>query len=197
MASWLRHLTVMQRVLNNDAAAMTASRQNSQTNAGVKDEVSSNADSGAPESMDYHHDNHNNGTTVLPQQPQPPHSLSETGGRDHSEPPAASAIPRRPGVTTINGITSDNGTHTASSLPPAGAPPAHPAQPTQTTAQQFAPYAPTEAKQQTPDGQGNGMPAQAEGSTTSQDMTAPELCSVFERQLLEMDDLAAFMGGGV
>jgi len=30
-----------------------------------------------------------------------------------------------------------------------------------------------------------------------QDMTGPELCDVFERQLLEMDDLAAFMGGGV
>ncbi|KAK1759031.1 hypothetical protein QBC47DRAFT_293641 [Echria macrotheca] len=29
------------------------------------------------------------------------------------------------------------------------------------------------------------------------DMTASELCSAFERQLLELDDLAAFMGGGV
>ena len=32
---------------------------------------------------------------------------------------------------------------------------------------------------------------------TSQDMTAPELCQAFERQLLDLDDLAAFMGGGV
>ncbi|SPQ23955.1 819a7ab9-2208-4d87-b103-33bb68571f6e [Thermothielavioides terrestris] len=29
------------------------------------------------------------------------------------------------------------------------------------------------------------------------DMTAMELCAAFERQLLELDDLAAFMGGGV
>ncbi|KAI1266977.1 hypothetical protein F5Y18DRAFT_444735 [Xylariaceae sp. FL1019] len=29
------------------------------------------------------------------------------------------------------------------------------------------------------------------------DMTAAELCNAFERQLLELDDLAAFMGGGV
>jgi hypothetical protein len=29
------------------------------------------------------------------------------------------------------------------------------------------------------------------------DMTSLELCAAFERQLLELDDLAAFMGGGV
>uniref|UniRef100_L2FV54 Chitinase 1 n=1 Tax=Colletotrichum fructicola (strain Nara gc5) TaxID=1213859 RepID=L2FV54_COLFN len=45
---------------------------------------------------------------------------------------------------------------------------------------------------------GNGTAPSAEPSVpVPQDMTASELCSAFERQLLELDDLAAFMGGGV
>jgi hypothetical protein len=44
----------------------------------------------------------------------------------------------------------------------------------------------------------HGMPINShEPVASKQDMTAPELCAEFERQLLEMDDLAAFMGGGV
>ena len=182
MASWLRHLTVMQRVLNNDAAAMTggASRHNSASHAGIKDEVSSNADTSGGEAMDYDH----HGASGVPHQgpPPPPRSVSESA-RGESEPPVS--IPRRPGVTTINGNSGSVSTPGTTSPPPAG----HPGQ--------YASYGPAEPKQQSPEMPQNGVPAQQEGSTTSQDMTAPELCAVFERQLLEMDDLAAFMGGGV
>jgi hypothetical protein len=54
-----------------------------------------------------------------------------------------------------------------------------------------------DAKQESPDMSSNGVAAMQDGQTTSQDMTAPELCAAFERQLLDLDDLAAFMGGGV
>ena len=54
---------------------------------------------------------------------------------------------------------------------------------------------PVDAKQQTPEVASNGTAA-ADGQA-NQDMTAPELCAAFERQLLDLDDLAAFMGGGV
>lgn len=191
MASWLRHLTVMQRVLNNDAMQMTASqsRHNSQT-GGVKDEVASNADTSGGDAMDYDHHissehPHTSGSGSAPP-PQhgpspvhgpapPPAALSVAGSaRGESEPPTA--IPRRPGITTING----NG---GVSTPPTPG------------AQQYAPY-PSEPAKHIPSPE-NGTVAAAEGQTTSQDMTAPELCTVFERQLLEMDDLAAFMGGGV
>lgn len=202
MASWLRHLTVMQRVLNNDAAAQHPSRQNSHPHAAIKDEVSSNAESGAADPMDYHHDSHTNVISQAQHQPPPPRAVSESGNRDHSEPPnSAASIPRRPGVTTINGIAPDHGTPSNNTPPPvAGAQPVPaPGQPPQPAPQpqQYGSYPSSEPKQLSPDGAGNGMPAQQEGPTTSQDMTAPELCAVFERQLLEMDDLAAFMGGGV
>ncbi|POR34711.1 Putative transcriptional regulatory protein, partial [Tolypocladium paradoxum] len=61
MTSWLRHLTVMQRVLNNDAAAAgpavsRSSRHGSRplggAAGGIKDEVSSNPDTN-PDAMDY------------------------------------------------------------------------------------------------------------------------------------------------
>ncbi len=38
---------------------------------------------------------------------------------------------------------------------------------------------------------------QASANGPEVDMTALELCTAFERQLLELDNLAAFMGGGV
>jgi hypothetical protein len=185
MASWLRHLTVMQRVLHNDAAAMSggASRHNSSSLAGVKDEVSSNPDtSGAGDVMDYDH--HGHAGSVPPHQGPPagPRSVSESA-RGESEPPVS--IPRRPGVTTINGNSGSVSTPGTTSPPPAG------------HAGQYTSYGHAEPKPQSPEMSQNGVPAQQEGSTTSQDMTAPELCAVFERQLLEMDDLAAFMGGGV
>lgn len=58
MTSWLRHLTVMQRVLHNDAAASSGASvssrhgSNSHGAGGIKDEISSNADTN-PDAMDY------------------------------------------------------------------------------------------------------------------------------------------------
>lgn len=78
--------------------------------------------------------------------------------------------PRRPGITTINGGSADAGT------PATASPPAHPV-----------------SKLESPE----PLPRSPNPPAPSVDINAKELCSAFERQLLELDDLAAFMGGGV
>ncbi|RCI08996.1 hypothetical protein L249_4997 [Ophiocordyceps polyrhachis-furcata BCC 54312] len=210
MTSWLRHLTVMQRVLNNDAAAAAAatagsggsvsSRHGSNSHqGGIKDEAESEADTN-PDGMDYEHGSASGGagggggggggggaggasSGQNEAAAAAARSVSESG-REDSEPPAAAA-PRRPGVTTINGGSGGASTPaTANSPPPAAG---------QASSMQGG----QEAKQSSPDAVSNGMAPNQEGQTTSQDMTAPELCQAFERQLLDLDDLAAFMGGGV
>ena len=93
-------------------------------------------------------------------------------GRD-SEPPA----PRRPGITTINGGSAGASTPATASPPPGPMPKAD------------SPGATSSASV-------SGIP-QAPQPGPDVDMTAMELCGAFERQLLELDDLAAFMGGGV
>ncbi|PNY26531.1 transcriptional regulatory protein [Tolypocladium capitatum] len=192
MTSWLRHLTVMQRVLNNDAAAAGglpvgpgSSRHGSHSlgpaGGGIKDELSSDADTN-PDAMDYDQHPAAGGGGGGGQNALPPRSASESV-RDDSEPPVA--IPRRPGVTTINGGSGGVSTPATVNSPPSGIAPQ-------------APMQPHDARQQSLDVASNsGMVAAQEGQTTSQDMTAPELCQAFERQLLDLDDLAAFMGGGV
>lgn len=177
MGSWLRHLTVMQRVLNNDAAAASGSLRHGSTPhaaAGIKDEISSNADTN-PDAMDY--DQQTNAGGSVSGQVNPNRSVSESV-RGDSEPPVA--IARRPGVTTINGGSGGVSTPTTVSPPPGSAPHG----------------AVHDIKQSSPE-MANGIVATQDGQTTSQDMTAPELCQAFERQLLDLDDLAAFMGGGV
>ncbi|KAI9163831.1 chitinase 1 precursor [Paramyrothecium foliicola] len=180
MSSWLRHLTVMQRVLNNDAAATTVrSRHGSNSNgapAGIKDEISSNADTN-PDAMDYDQQN----SAAAGQPGGPTRSVSESA-REESEPPTVN-IPRRPGVTTINGNSGHAATSETVSPPPGAAP--------------HATMQAQDLKVQSPDTTSNGVAASKDGQTTSQDMTGPELCHAFERQLLDLDDLAAFMGGGV
>ncbi|EQB46380.1 putative transcriptional regulatory protein [Colletotrichum fructicola] len=180
ISSWLRHLAVMHRVLGNDAGSSSPAARTSvpppanppvADQASVKDEAASNADTN-PDAMDY--------DQAVPQPQQAPVNngtapVSESG-RD-SEPPAPQ--PRRPGVATING-GSVSGTPASVSPPP----------------QQPEVKASPEAVPQPP--VGNGTAPSAEPSVpVPQDMTASELCSAFERQLLELDDLAAFMGGGV
>lgn len=54
-----------------------------------------------------------------------------------------------------------------------------------------------DTKQQSTDVMPNAAATAQDGQTTSQDMTALEFCQAFERQLLDLDDLAAFMGGRV
>ncbi|KAI1799672.1 hypothetical protein F4811DRAFT_77979 [Daldinia bambusicola] len=80
--------------------------------------------------------------------------------------------PRKSGFTTINGGS-------VGVSPPATASPP----PGQTKAESPAPSS-------------SGQPAES-APAAGNDMTAAELCVAFERQLLELDDLAAFMGGGV
>ncbi|PHH68383.1 hypothetical protein CDD80_7553 [Ophiocordyceps camponoti-rufipedis] len=212
MTSWLRHLTVMQRVLNNDAAAAasagSASSRHGSNSRGIKDEAESEADTN-PDAMDYDQASTGGGgagsgggggggggsggsggaggsgsvregASGGQTEPTAARSVSESG-REDSEPPAAA--PRRPGVTTINGGSGGVSTPATANSPPSG--------PAATTATA------NEAKPQSPDAVSNGMAPNQEGQTTSQDMTAPELCQAFERQLLDLDDLAAFMGGGV
>jgi hypothetical protein len=178
MGSWLRHLTVMQRVLNNDAAAGNGSsslRHGSASHgaSGIKDEISSNADTN-PDAMDY--DQTNRAGSVSGQGPN--RSVSESV-RGDSEPPVVLA--RRPGIATING--GSGGVSTPTTSPP----------PSNTS---HGASGMPGIKQTSPE-MANGIVPPQDGQTTSQDMTAPELCQAFERQLLDLDDLAAFMGGGV
>ncbi|KAK1829707.1 nitrogen assimilation transcription factor nit-4 [Podospora conica] len=102
--------------------------------------------------------------------PAPPAASIEDRG---SEPPP----PRRTGITTING----------------GAPGAS----TPATVTASPPAAPQPCKADSPEEASlmGGVPSFQ--PSHEPDMNAQELCNAFERQLLELDDLAAFMGGGV
>lgn len=165
---WQRHLSVMSKVLRDASSAprdLRGSREDSKpiprASPSVKDDILSQADTN-PDAMDY--------DQTAGHGPQGPHhSVHE--GRD-SEPP----VPRRPGITTINGSASGSTPATAS--PPPG-PPAKAESPGAVSSASVGPAPPP--PQPGPD----------------VDMTAMELCAAFERQLLELDDLAAFMGGGV
>ncbi|KAI1845856.1 hypothetical protein JX265_011249 [Neoarthrinium moseri] len=103
---------------------------------------------------------------------QPPEPAEDRNG---SEPP------RRAGFAAINGGSAGASTPATVSPPPAGAQPA----PVKTD----SPSAPSSA--------GDVQPAEPAPPGPGGDMTAEELCEAFEHQLLELDDLAAFMGGGV
>ncbi|KXX79220.1 Nitrogen assimilation transcription factor nit-4 [Madurella mycetomatis] len=167
---WQRHLSVMSKVLrevNTTPRDLRDSREDSKPNhhvsPSVKDDILSQADTN-PDAMDY--------DQAAGPGPQSVHS-SGVEGRG-SEPP----IPRRPGITTINGGSAGASTPaTASPPPPAIMPKAD------------SPGAASSASV--------GPVPQAPPAAPDVDMTALELCAAFERQLLELDDLAAFMGGGV
>ncbi|KAK3361214.1 hypothetical protein B0T24DRAFT_642735 [Lasiosphaeria ovina] len=163
---WQRHLSVMSKVLREVNSASrdrdSDSREDNKANhrsPSVKDDAISQPDTN-PDAMDY-------------DQPHAPQGSvsSHLEGRD-SEPP----VPRRPGVTTINGGSAGASTPATASPPPA------------------------QLKADSPDAASSasvtGIPA-APHPGPDVDMTAIELCAAFERQLLELDDLAAFMGGGV
>ncbi|KAF6804130.1 fungal specific transcription factor domain-containing protein [Colletotrichum sojae] len=186
ISSWLRHLAVMHRVLGNDAGAgspngggtsVPPSNPPAADQTSVKDEAASNADTN-PDAMDY--DQTPNAAPPQPAVNNHAGSVSESG-RD-SEPPAPQ--PRRPGVTTINGGSGSVGT------PASVSPPPQPQPDIKGSPEAVAQPAPV----------GNGVPSAPVSEPVPappQDMTAGELCTAFERQLLELDDLAAFMGGGV
>ncbi|KAH6683548.1 fungal-specific transcription factor domain-containing protein [Plectosphaerella plurivora] len=176
IASWLRHLCVMQRVLVSDAGGLALPAGPDTLAAGSVRDDASNAGSNNPDAMEYDHVSNSGNVPSNPSQ-QPGGSAGDSG-RD-SEPPAAI---RRPGVTTINGGSANGGTPNPSSPPP-------PAQPEI----KRSPGSPSAV----PVSNGSHEHVPERDVSVPQDMTAGELCNAFERQLLELDDLAAFMGGGV
>jgi len=165
---WQRHLSVMSKVLrqvnnsNRDRELREDSKLVRNGSPSVKDDITSQSDTN-PDTMEYDHTGPPSGSQT--------HINSRVEGRE-SEPP----LPRRPGITTINGGSAGASTPATASPPPG--PPIKIDSP-----EAASPASAT----------GNGQAAQA----ADMDMTALELCLAFERQLLELDDLAAFMGGGV
>lgn len=168
VAPWQRHLGVMSKVLrevNSAPRDLRDTREDGKPNhhvsPSVKDDILSQADTN-PDGMDY-------------EQPVPGAALHAPSveGRDPSEPP----VPRRPGVTTINGGSAGASTPATASPPPVPLPKADSPGAASSASVGALPPAPQQAPEV--------------------DMTALELCAAFERQLLELDDLAAFMGGGV
>ncbi|SPO01520.1 related to general repressor of transcription [Cephalotrichum gorgonifer] len=100
------------------------------------------------------------------------HSVGGGTPRAESEPPMAR---KSGGFTTINGGG-------GSATPAAGTSP---------------PPAPASVGEPVPMAGVVAAPKSEEVVDVPADMTAAELCAAFEKQLLELDDLAAFMGGGV
>lgn len=206
---WNRHLNVMSRVLEDSNLgdepdhASEDTRMLMQRSPSVKDDRMSQADT-QNEPMDYEQtstqaaQSQQQGQQHLPQDarqdtPQGTSLAAPTAPMEDrgSEPPA----PRRTGVTTINGGSVGHST------PIAGSPQAGP----QDINVKAESPAPASANGSTGGGNGGaesgtrspppqGGPKDGSGSV---DMTPTELCAAFERQLLELDDLAAFMGGGV
>ncbi|KAI1123450.1 hypothetical protein F5Y10DRAFT_251854 [Nemania abortiva] len=136
-----------------------------------------------------HNDDRDTGRTVI--EPAPPSIKDDTASQPdnpesmdyerHSstnpqEPGENGAEPpRKSGFTTINGGSAGASTPaTATASPPAQ----HKVESPRPSSSDRPPMDPS----------ASGPPA---------DMTSAELCAAFERQLLELDDLAAFMGGGV
>lgn len=192
VATWLKHVVVMQRVLITHARSTSESSHSSLSRRGsdpphngngVKAEVLSHADSD-PDAMDHdHHAGAAGGETPAPVVPAA-RVVSESA-RGDSEPPAP--VSRR-GVTTINGGSGAAAHATAASG---------------TSSHAGAPQAlmqPSDGNHSSPGASPSPapVPVPQDGWTTShQDMTPAELCNALERQLLDHDDLAAFMGGGV
>ncbi|KAI0844367.1 hypothetical protein F5Y00DRAFT_256048 [Daldinia vernicosa] len=120
--------------------------------------------------------------TIVPLMKEDTASQPDPDSMDYERPQSANAQeqtdnrgsepPRKSGFTTINGGS-------VGVSPPATASPP-----------------PGQSKADSPARSPSGQPAES-APAAGNDMTAAELCLAFERQLLELDDLAAFMGGGV
>jgi len=201
---WFRHLGVMSRVLQDtnfgeEPEHIIEDHMHIQRSPSVRDDRTSQNDA-QTEQMDYErtptHGLPIQAVTQATLQPIPQDVRASTppgasqaapsAPMDHrgSEPPR----PRPAGVTTING-------NPGSQIPPVAVSP--------------APPLPAEIKGESPEPASNGsnadrgvssepVHASKEGDEKPDtNMTPTELCEAFERQLLELDDLAAFMGGGV
>ncbi|KAK3389468.1 hypothetical protein B0H63DRAFT_99474 [Podospora didyma] len=167
---WQRHLSVMSKVLrevnsasrDRDSDSREDMKVNHHRSPSIKDDVISQPDTN-PDAMDYDQSlpaGHHGSVS------------SHVEGRD-SEPP----LPRRTGITTINGGSAGASTPATASPPP-------------------GPQVKVDSPGAASSASVSGIPS-APQPGPDVDMTAIELCAAFERQLLELDDLAAFMGGGV
>ncbi|KAK3323384.1 hypothetical protein B0T19DRAFT_202360 [Cercophora scortea] len=164
---WQRHLSVMSKVLR-EVSNVSRDRE-SRENSKVNHNGSPSTKDDIASPPDTNPDTMDYEAQSSESQV-PIHSRVES--RD-SEPPA----PRRSGVTTINGGSAGASTPATASPPP-------------------GPQQKLESPDPASSGSVTGIPA-AQQAPPDVDMTALELCGAFERQLLELDDLAAFMGGGV
>jgi hypothetical protein len=162
---WHRHLAVMHKVLRDVNSRGDRSSPQGSNNAGVqsrspsvRDDASSQEDTTNNDAMEYEQG------PVGSQEPPAPEERRE------SEQP----VPRRTGITTINGGSAGVSTPASLATPP-------------------------RQKAESPDPGFNTdpRPVAPPAPVPDVDITAKELCVAFERQLLELDDLAAFMGGGV
>lgn len=202
---WHRHLSVMSRVLNDislseePVSVSEDSRMQIQRSPSLKDDRMSQSDT-QNEAMDY--EQHAAPTsTPAPGTSQPPpqgsalqgtpqgisHDIPQTAppapmDSRESEPPR----PRPAGVTTING-------NSAGGVTPTGSPGAA----GQDIKGDYKAESPAPASNGSNAGGSGSVPPPTKEGGGGVDMTPTELCAAFERQLLELDDLAAFMGGGV
>jgi hypothetical protein len=165
---WQRHLSVMSKVLRD---VNSASREGDRDQESREDSKVNNRMS--PSIKD----------DVISQPDTNPDAMDYDQGQQtgysgpipsHSE-ARESPAPRRPGITTINGGSPTDSTPAPTSPPPGPPPKAESPVPASSAS----------------------VTAGAPAAGPEVDMTALELCLAFERQLLELDDLAAFMGGGV
>ncbi|KAK3991049.1 putative fungal-specific transcription factor domain protein [Cladorrhinum sp. PSN332] len=170
---WQRHLSVMSKVLRDVNTGPPVPPREVREDSKLPIRSPSFRDDGlsqadaSPDVMDYDQ----TPTVVEPQNQQHP----SVEGRE-SEPP----VPRRPGFTTINGGSVGTATPaTATASPPP------------VVQQKIDSPEPSSVSVS------GANVAQSNAGGPDVDMTAHELCQAFERQLLELDDLAAFMGGGV
>lgn len=182
---WKRHLAVMAKVLRDHDKSRNGSRD---VQADQMKE-------------DYH--NHENGHNASPikgdltaqpdammesveydvSQGDIPHRPLAPADRPDSEPP----IQRRPGIATINGGSVGAAVSAAGS----------PAPVTNGISKMDSPSLNSAAGAGAPLADSHSPMAADAEAPAGFDMTSIDLCNAFERQLLELDDLAAFMGGGV
>lgn len=167
---WKRHLAVMAKVLREIDNPRDVQADNTKENNHNRRSPSVKEDVGSQPDTNMESVEYDVSQNAGSQPPVPQPE------RPESEPP----LPRRVGIATINGGS------VGASTPVTGSP---------------APGPPVKMDSPGPASSGSAvggpMPNHSENSDPNYDMTAAELCAAFERQLLELDDLAAFMGGGV
>ncbi|KAL2267862.1 hypothetical protein VTJ83DRAFT_5139 [Remersonia thermophila] len=169
---WHRHLAVMSKVLREVTSASREHRESRENSRPAPPRASPSVKDDAVSQADTNPPDVMDYDHTGPAASNAPTSAGAEG-RD-SEPP----VQRRPGVTTINGGSAGGSTPIPASPPPSGLAPPKAQSPGAASSTSAAANPPTQ-------------------SGPDVDMTAMELCAAFERQLLELDDLAAFMGGGV